>query len=84
MFKTVEEITVGYEVVEHGEVVQRRRQLAASVISNHAGWATIVFAFQDLQQCGYADVLYSIQRWRKVGDRWRRMSRMNLRPELAT
>ena len=85
-YETVDEITCEYR---HGSGQLRRREVFKQVISNRCGWATIVFAWQDwrtkgnVRNPGWQPVRFAIERWRRIGERWRRETRVSLRQEDA-
>ena len=62
----------------------RRRMVAKVVLENRGGWATIMFAFQDLKDDTYQPVRYAITRWQRLAGQWHRDTGINLRPDTAT
>jgi hypothetical protein len=60
--------------------VLRRRQLGKKLIgTTKAGWATIVFQFQDFVRGQWATPRTSVQRWRKVDGYWRCIKKIHFR-----
>ena len=79
LFEQLDEITISYWKVVRGERVQSRRQLARHVVRARNGWATIVFAFQDYKSGeGWCATRFSLQRWRRIAERWRCISKIHL------
>ena len=78
VFREIDEISVEYASYDHGELVFRRRQIGKQVLDQAGGWATIAFAFQDQRDGEWGEVRFSLQRWRKYGERWRKISGIHL------
>lgn len=79
IFHEVDDISVEYSgIVRGGAEVVLRRQLGKKVLDQAGGWATIAFAFQDWKDGQWQPVRFSLQRWRKWGERWRKISGIHL------
>ena len=84
-----------YETVDeiHCEYVRgtqlRRRQLIKRIVSRRSSWCLIVFIWQDLRTSGHVKTYgwqpprFSIERWHRSAERWRRSSKVTMSPRDA-
>jgi hypothetical protein len=75
-FEHFDDITCEYRA---GPVLKRRQLGKVLIGTTVAGWALIVFQFQDFTSGAWALPRTSVQRWKKVDGYWRCVSRMHFR-----